>query len=201
MSEAAAPTIIIDTREQTPWEFPGAVSIRAKLDAGDYSVEGLERRVAVERKSLSDAYGTFGGGRDRFERELARLQAMEWSAVIIEASMAFALLHPPERVEKFTPKHFNRTWIAWAQRFDRVHFMFCDCRELAARQCYLLLERFWRDCRDGKRPDPRGADRVPANVEDDVPHPVRIKDRREMNKRFGFKDEADMFDGKGLRRG
>ena len=39
---------IIDTREQTPWtaEGLGMQTVRAKLDAGDYSVEGLEGRVA-----------------------------------------------------------------------------------------------------------------------------------------------------------
>ena len=42
------------------------------------------------------------------------------------------------------------------------------------------------------------ADRVPTNVDDDVPLPVRAKDRREMNERFGFKDETDLFEGKGV---
>jgi ERCC4-type nuclease len=124
--------------------------VRKALPAGDYSVLGLETRVSVERKSLIDAYGTFGGGRDRFERELEKLSKMEFAAVVIEAGMASALLRPPKEVQKFTPKHFNRAWICWAQRY-RVHFLFCDSRALAQRQTYILLERFWRDVSDGKR--------------------------------------------------
>ena len=34
--------IIIDTREQKPWVFPGHTTAVQKLDTGDYSVEGLE---------------------------------------------------------------------------------------------------------------------------------------------------------------
>ena len=143
-------TIIIDTREQAPYSWPAASTIHRALPAGDYSVAGLESRVAIERKSLIDAYGTFGSGRARFERELAKLSQLEFAAVIIEASMMDALMHPPARVLKFTPKHFNRAWICWAQR-HRVHFIFCETRDLAQRQTYLLLERFWRDVVDGKR--------------------------------------------------
>ena len=146
-------TIVRDSREQRPYSFSQWTSIKPvthKLPAGDYSVAGLEHRIAIERKSLIDAYGTFGSGRARFERELARLAEIDFAAVIIEASMWQALMYPPARVQKFTPKCFNRAWICWAQRFG-VHFIFCETRDLAQRQTYLLLERFWRDVVDGKR--------------------------------------------------
>ena len=45
--------IIVDTREQAEYTFDCSV-LRRKLDAGDYSVQGYEHRVAVERKSLAD---------------------------------------------------------------------------------------------------------------------------------------------------
>jgi len=147
---APAFSIVVDTREQTPYSWPGIAIERHALSAGDYSVAGLESRIAIERKSLIDAYGTFGRGRARFERELARLARLEFAAVVIEASMAAALFCPPSRVQRFTPKCFNRAVIAWSQRFG-VHFWFCDSRELAQRQVFLLLERFWRDATDGKR--------------------------------------------------
>lgn len=142
--------IVADSREQAVYSWPGTPCIRAALPAGDYSVQGLEDRVAIERKSLIDAYGTFGRGRDRFERELAKLAKLDFAAVVIEASMLEALTRPPPKVQKFTPKHFNRAVIAWAERFG-VHFFYCDCRALAQRQTFILLERFWRDVVDGKR--------------------------------------------------
>ena len=43
-------TIIIDTREQQPWTFEHYTTANRKLDTGDYSVEGLENLLAIERK-------------------------------------------------------------------------------------------------------------------------------------------------------
>src|SRR5687767_5261983 len=74
-------TIVVDTREQTPYPFEDlAPSVRAKLEAGDYSIVGYEGAFAVERKSLADAYATFSRDRARFERELERLRAYELKA-------------------------------------------------------------------------------------------------------------------------
>ncbi len=61
--------IVIDSREQEPYTFACEV-VKAKLDAGDYSVAGFEQRVAVERKSLRDFVGTVIHDFDRFAREL-----------------------------------------------------------------------------------------------------------------------------------
>ena len=46
-------TIIIDTREQNPLPF-SLMAERVTLATGDYPVKGLERFVAVERKSRDD---------------------------------------------------------------------------------------------------------------------------------------------------
>lgn len=81
--------VIVDTREQTPWTFEGqGFSLeRAKLDAGDYSLPGLEGRVAIERKSLDDWTGTVLRDRARFYRELELLRAFDFRCVIIEAGV------------------------------------------------------------------------------------------------------------------
>jgi len=81
--------VIVDTREQTPWTFEGQgiETVRAKLDAGDYSVPGLEHRVAIERKSLDDWTGTVIRDRARFYRELELLRAFDFRCVIVEAGV------------------------------------------------------------------------------------------------------------------
>ena len=136
--------IIIDTREQRPYRFPdGVETVRQALVAGDYSVEGLEGEIAVERKSLADAYGTFGRGRARFVRELDRLAQVRYAAVVVEADLATALFLPPAR-SRLSPRSFNRSWIAWSVRTG-VHFLFCGSRELAERETFLLLQRAWMD--------------------------------------------------------
>lgn len=81
--------IAIDTREQAPWSFTGfradaaqgrkpliIQTVTTTLASGDYSIDGLEAEVSIERKSVADFYGTILAERERFERELTRLQAM-----------------------------------------------------------------------------------------------------------------------------
>ena len=82
--------IVRDSREQAPFTFSGLpveVSVGA-LEAGDYSLHGFERRVAVERKELGDLVGCLGTDRERFQRELARLRGYDCAAVVVEAPAA-----------------------------------------------------------------------------------------------------------------
>jgi len=81
--------IIIDTREQEWYSFDPrrAVVVRRALPAGDYSVEGLEGRVAVERKSLDDFVSTVIHSRERFREELRRLGGYRAACVVVEAGL------------------------------------------------------------------------------------------------------------------
>ena len=56
------------------------------LNVGDYSIEGYESKLAVERKSLADLYGTLGKGHKRFKAELERSQSFDYFAIVIEGS-------------------------------------------------------------------------------------------------------------------
>lgn len=96
--------VIVDTREKAPWTFEGQRGIttkRAKLDAGDYSVEGLEARVSIERKSLEDWIGTVLRERQRFYRELELLRAYDFRCVIIETSVRE--LYSPRVADRLHP--------------------------------------------------------------------------------------------------
>jgi len=83
-------TIIIDSREREPYAFdPVQVDqVRRALPAGDYSVAGLETRVAVERKSLDDFVSTVIRSRSRFRRELLRLMPYDAACVVVEADLS-----------------------------------------------------------------------------------------------------------------
>lgn len=61
--------ILVDTREQLPL-FPKAE--RQTLNVGDYTTTKLKGRFHIERKSLSDLYGTLTKGNTRFKYELFR---------------------------------------------------------------------------------------------------------------------------------
>jgi ERCC4-type nuclease len=85
------PVVIIDTREKNPFVFTGhtnwiAGTVRRKLDAGDYSVEGMEALLSLERKSLSDLITTLMQCRRTFFKECERLVKCRWRAILVEAS-------------------------------------------------------------------------------------------------------------------
>lgn len=84
MTAATPLRIWVDNREKLPWEFPGCEVVSATLWAGDYSVEGLTDRVAIERKSPDDFTSTLTHGRERFEDELAKLKTYERKLIIVE---------------------------------------------------------------------------------------------------------------------
>jgi ERCC4-type nuclease len=150
-------TVVIDTREGHPWTFDGleadadrkyrpliVPTVTAGLKSGDYSIQGAEHLVAVERKSLADLYSTLGQQRERFERELVRLAAMEFAAVVVEAGWA-AVLNDPPATSKLRPKTVYRSVLAWQQRFPRVHWWLADTRSFAERTAFRILQRFYLD--------------------------------------------------------
>lgn len=82
-------TIIVDTREQEPYSFDSRLvaAVRRALPAGDYSVEGLEECVAVERKTLDDFVSTVIHSRQRFRGELRKLSGYRAACVVVEAGL------------------------------------------------------------------------------------------------------------------
>ena len=144
--------IIIDSREQKPYQFqkidpPPEVTI-GTLQTGDYSIEGYEGQVCIERKSAIDLFGSCGKGRDRFEREFKRMEEYRYAAIVIERDWASIYKNPPAR-SKMDPKNILRTLIAWQMRYG-VHVWACPTRGFAETLTYILLKRFYDDVTDGK---------------------------------------------------
>jgi ERCC4-type nuclease len=149
-------TIVVDTREQLPFRFeelrgdgkdgrcPLFVPIsHSPLATGDYSLEGFEDRIAIERKSLADLFATLSQGRRRFQRELERLAGYDFAAVVIEADWRTITCDPPER-SRLLPKTVFRSVIAWQLRYPRIHWWTCPNRRFAEIATFRLLERFWK---------------------------------------------------------
>lgn len=145
-------TVVIDTREQCPYNFediqPRPLVELGTLRTGDYSILGCEHEICIERKTCADAFGTFGRGRDRFERELDRMSKYKHAAVVIEADWYTILRVYP--TIKFTPKAFLYSVIAWQQRYG-VHFWTVPSRVFAERTTYRILQRFWKDKHEPKQ--------------------------------------------------
>ena len=103
------PTLIIDSMEQKPYTFnpfrKWFAGIECKrLPCGDYSIAGLEDRVAVERKSLQDLFNSCSpyGAREAFVRSCSRLSKLDFAALVVEGSITRIL-----RASEFSNMHPN----------------------------------------------------------------------------------------------
>ena len=144
-------TIIIDTREQRPYTFQNIrpeprQTITQGLLTGDYSIVGLEDRVCIERKSLTDLFSSVGTGRARFEREMTRMSKMDYSALVIESRLSNIFTNPPDR-SKMNPKAVFRTLISWSIKYN-VHVWPVWNRDAGEKITYLLLKNFYENYTD-----------------------------------------------------
>ena len=94
-------TIHVDTREQPGHAYDFSAIARsafpfsvasATLRTGDYQLachgwdsDDESQRIAIERKTLSDLYGSLSSGRMRFEKEFVRLAEFGYAALVIES--------------------------------------------------------------------------------------------------------------------
>ncbi|MCF6147295.1 MAG: hypothetical protein E3K37_01405 [Candidatus Kuenenia sp.] len=141
-------TIIIDTRESLPYEFPDVKTVTRKLDAGDYSIEGYETRITIERKTLADAYGTIGQGRKRFINELERFKNYEYAAIVIESDLKNFLQPPP--YSKLNPKSAINSLLMWSIRY-KTYVFFAHDRNYGMTLTLRLLEKFRKHCNESKK--------------------------------------------------
>jgi hypothetical protein len=164
-------TILRDKAEKAPWFFRGLqadasqdyrpINIETQWHSlgngqGDYTIAGAEHsdpdirwRVSVERKSLSDFYGTVLSGRDRFKVELDNLNRMESASVVVEAELSeISLYTTPHWSNRpaINQKSVIRSIAKWQLQFPRVHWWFCPGRRAAECWTFRLLQQFWKEC-------------------------------------------------------
>lgn len=86
-------TIIVDTREQQPWEFGNYVIANRKLDTGDYSIEGLEHILCIERKKSVSEFAN-NVVESRFKDVVMRMSQLKYSFLLLEFSLNDVLIYP-----------------------------------------------------------------------------------------------------------
>ena len=161
-------TVLIDSAEQDPFGFQGLStdadrgnrplivptewrSLGRHPDSrGDYSIDGFQERIGVERKSQSDAHGTFLGWkndrRERFESELENLSQIDRGYVVIESSFGELIRAAPEwgkRTAQQNQKAIFRSVLSWQNKWPKVNWLFCDDRRLAEVTTFRVLEKYW----------------------------------------------------------
>lgn len=137
---ADIPRIVVDTREQAPFLFDGFTTVRRKLDAGDYSLEGFENRVAVERKSHGDCWGSMSLGRARFERCVGRLAKLDRAAIVIECSLS-QLCERPHQIQRTTVASVVGGLISYSAQ-HAIPVFFADNRVMAERVTFRFLASY-----------------------------------------------------------
>lgn len=136
-TEKATTRIITDTREQKAYKFPE--STERALDTGDYSLEGLEDRVAVERKTRNDLLGCIGQERERFERELERLSSFDLAVIMVEANFRDMLNLP--NWSELTKSQVFGSLLSWIPKYGVV-FFFAGSRKVGQKATKKILEKF-----------------------------------------------------------
>lgn len=138
--------VAVDTREKMPYEF--AVSKVKTLKTGDYSIVGQEDQVAIERKTLADAYSSLGRQRRRFRLEVERMQELTYAAIVIEADLRSFL--EPAVFSRVNPRAALGSLLAWAVAYG-IGIFFAGDRKHGNDITLRLLEQFWLKQLGGKR--------------------------------------------------
>ena len=139
--------IVVDTREQQPYGFD-CPTVSRKLDAGDYSVEGLESAVSVERKSLADFTSTVMHEFQRFAIELEKLSAMEAACIVVEADLDAVLRgQETEALHNTSPGSLLGAALWLTLRFG-VPIYWCGSRQAARAFTDGFLRMFVRTRKD-----------------------------------------------------
>ncbi len=142
--------VIVDTREQTPFDFgrfPDVETRRDTLPTGDYSLAGFESVVACERKELNDLIACLqNGNRERFERELARGSALHRFCVLVEGTLEDISRHHYRSQMK--PAAALQSIFAFQIRYGTA-FLFCGNRAGAEYACYSLLAKYLYELKRG----------------------------------------------------
>ena len=131
--------VIIDTREQLPLKF----KLKSKSEAlkfGDYKLdnENFTCSCYIERKTLSDFYGTMTSGFDRFKREIFRAhEAGAYLIVLIESPFdsVYTFPHQKQVYGKVTisPEVVFHSMRELLQEFHSLQFLFVKDRAEAVR--------------------------------------------------------------------
>ncbi len=143
------PIVLVDTREQHPFPLranhPNWIDgeERIALKTGDYTVKGMERLLALERKSLPDLVSCTVTYRQRFLSACERLSHFRWKAILIEASYediksGFEQFDIPSEVH---PNAVCGTLDAIEARFDLPILYTSPHRELATERAASWLSK------------------------------------------------------------
>jgi len=147
-------TIIIDTREQKPWSFENYTIANQKLDTGDYSIEGLENLLAIERKrNISEFANNIT--EKRFKDVINRLSKIKHSFILFEFDFEKVVTYPigsdiPKRLWqkiRVSPAYILKNIID-LQVNHNIHVMFCGNSKNAEIIATAIMKKVYKENKD-----------------------------------------------------
>lgn len=142
-------TVIIDTREQQPWSFDHYTTASRKLDTGDYSIEGLENLLAIERKkSINEIANNIV--ESRFKDVIERLSQTKYAYILLEFDLDNVLSYPigsslPKHMwdkVKISPSFIMKHILEW-QMFHNIKVVFCGCASNAEKMAEFIMNKVY----------------------------------------------------------
>ena len=157
MAKSPSYTVVKDSREQDGYTFNRYTSsyneckgmVVRKLDTGDYSIEGLEDKVCIERKGrISELAINLGKDKHRFMREIERMKEFPFKFLVLEFSLEDVMSFPegsaiPDEnwnTLKITNKYMLKMLIE-LQKYDDIHVIFCGSKKNAKLVVSSILKR------------------------------------------------------------
>ena len=157
MAKSKPFTIIKDTREQDGYSFAASSSryhtcngmVSRKLDTGDYSIEGLEDKLCIERKaSVVEFANNVGHDQVRFLKEIERMKHFPYKFLVFEFSLT-DLMNFPEGSSipesdwgklRVTNKFMLKMIMEFQLHHD-IKVLFCDSKKNAKWAVLSIIKR------------------------------------------------------------
>ena len=138
--------IIQDTQEKIPFDFSFyGVEVKVqKIPTGDYTIEGFDTVVVIERKaSVDEIAGNFTKKKDAWWREMKRLSSFEYKYIICEFPFQDVIDYPktskankPTRINgMILSKSINQCISNYG-----IEVIFCDDKVQAENKAFELLK-------------------------------------------------------------
>lgn len=148
-------TIIQDTREQYPWDFTpdGFTTISHKLKTGDYSIQGMEKIVTIERKRSSGEIATNIGAKGKpWKAELERMLNIKYPFIICEFTLDTLMQFPEgSKIPRYkwqylrmNAKFMASCLSAYKERYN-IEVIYCDGESEARQRALEILKKIYEN--------------------------------------------------------
>jgi len=147
--------LIVDTREKKPFDFIGIHNrtISRKLDTGDYSIEGYEDKITIDRKATSAELAIcLGSAKVRFYKELERMRSFDEAYIVCAFPLSHIHCFPThsgiprkfQRRVRIKPAFLLKSIREIEEEYG-VEFIFCEDRDMAEYETYSILKNYYEN--------------------------------------------------------